>query len=269
MLSLAVVAAPDFKSEPPVVSTMTSVNVKTEPDLQEPTLIEGLPGVGLVGKIATDHLVDTFEMEYVASVECESIPQVAIYDEDDRDVLPPVRIYADDERDFLALQSDVPVPRDAGGEFAGCITGWLADRDATPLYLSGLPIQNLEPDTRPEVFGIATGDIAGRLDDRGIDTPPERGLVGGPTGALLNRASEHHLDALGLVVESDPQFPDPRAAKHLIDEAISPLANIEVPTRELVDRAEEIREQKERLAQRMQEAGEEESTQAKPMRMFQ
>jgi uncharacterized protein len=248
---------------------MTSVNVKTELDLQDPALVEGLPGVGLVGKIATDHLVDTLEMEYVASVECGSVPQVAIYEQDERDVYPPVRIYADEEHDLLALQSDVPVPRDADGDFAGCLTGWLAEQDATPLYLSGLPVQDLQPDIPPAVFGVATGTSAGRLEDHGIETPPERGLVGGPTGALLNRASEHDLDALGLVVESDPQFPDPRAAKHLIDGAIEPLTGVEVPTEELIERAEEIREQKERLAQRMQEAGEEESTQARPMRMFQ
>jgi uncharacterized protein len=263
------VAAPGFKAKPTVVSDVTSVNVKTEPNLEDPAFVEGLPGVGLVGKIATDHLVETLEMEYVASVECDSVPQVAIYEQDERDVYPPVRIYADEAADLLALQSDVPVSRDTDGDFAGCLTGWLADRAATPLYLSGLPVQDLEPDSPPAVFGISCGASAGRLDDHGIEPPPERGLVGGPTGALLNRASEHNLEAVGLIVESDPQFPDPRAAKQLIDDAIEPLADIEVPTQELVERAEEIREQKERLAQRMQEAGEEESTQARPMRMFQ
>jgi uncharacterized protein len=208
-------------------------------------------------------------MEYVASVECDSVPQVAIYEQDERDVYPPVRIYADEKRDLLALQSDVPVSRDTGGDFAGCLTNWLDDLEATPLYLSGLPVQDLQPDSTPSVFGIATGTSASRFADHDIGTPPERGLVGGPTGALLNEASERGLDALGLVVESDPQFPDPRAAKHLIDGAIEPLTGVDVPTQELVERAEEIREQKERFAQRMQEAGEEESTQARPMRMFQ
>jgi len=248
---------------------MARVRTKTEFDLDDPVLVEGLPGVGLVGKIATDHLVDVFEMEYVASVDCQNIPRVAVYEEGRRDVLPPVRLYADEERDLLALQSDVPLARDTGGDFADCITAWLADNDATPLYLSGLPVQDLDPAEIPDVFGIASGSAVERLDDEGIDTPPERGLVGGPTGALVNRAAEEGLDAAGLVVESDPQFPDPAAAKRLLDGAIGPLAGVDVPTDDLVERAEEIREQKERLAKRMQEAEEEESTQAKPMRMFQ
>jgi uncharacterized protein len=71
------------------------------------------------------------------------------------------------------------------------------------------------------------------------------------------------------VVESDPQFPDPAAARQLITKGIEPLTGVSIDTKNLVDRAEEIREQKERLAKRMKEAGEAESTQAQPLRMFQ
>ncbi|MXR21069.1 proteasome assembly chaperone family protein [Halobacterium bonnevillei] len=249
---------------------MARVRVTAEPDLDAPTLVEGLPGVGLVGKITTDHLIGTFDMEYVASIECDGVPPVTIYDEDSRDVLPPVRVYADESRDLLALQSDVPISRQATADFSDCFTEWLASRDATPLYLSGLPIEDHDPSTLPDVFGIATTDAtASRLQDHGIETPPERGLIGGPTGALINAASESSVDAAGLVVESDPQFPDPAAAKRLIEVTIEPLADVDVPTDDLVDRAEEIREQKQQLAKAMQEAGDEEATQARPMRMFQ
>lgn len=248
---------------------MASVNLRTDLDLDDPTLVEGLPGVGLVGKIATDHIVETYDMELVASIDCDGIPSVAVYDDDSRDVVPPVRIHADESRDLLALQSDVPVARSGSSDFADCLTTWFDSHDVTPLYLSGLPDENHEPGDLPAVFGIGSGDGTDRLADHDIDTPPERGVVGGPTGALVNRAAETDLDAVALVVESDPQFPDPAAARRLIDHAIEPLANIDVPTDDLVDRAEDIRTQKEQLAQQMQDADEEESTQARPMRMFQ
>ncbi|MFB6077416.1 MAG: proteasome assembly chaperone family protein [Halarchaeum sp.] len=247
---------------------MARVRERAEFDLESPVLVEGLPGVGLVGKIATDHLVDEYDMTYVASVECDGIPEVAVYDEDDYTARPPVRVYADEERDLLALQADVPVNRVAAEEFAACVTSWVADVDATPLYLSGFPRQNDDPSHVPEVFGVATGGGAAMLTENGIDTPPERGVVGGPTGALVNRADAEDVDGACLVVESDPQFPDPAAAKQLLDDGIDPLADIDVDTDTLVEQAEEIREQKETLAQRMQQAGEEESSQAQPMRMF-
>lgn len=249
--------------------TMASVVPVADFSVDDPVMVEGLPGVGLVGKIATDHVIEQLDMDFVATVDCEGIPRVAIYNEDDTTVQPPVRLYADEANDVLALQSDIPVSRTAAREFAGCVTTWLEEHDALPLYLSGLPVQDLDPEKVPDLFGIATGDAAGILDDHAIPLPPERGVVGGPTGALLNRAGARDIDAVGLVVDSDPQFPDPAAARRLIEHGIEPIAEIDVGTEELVDRAEEIQDQKEVLAQRMQEAAEEESTQAKPLRMFQ
>jgi uncharacterized protein len=248
---------------------MASVTVVAEDvSLDEPTLVEGLPGVGLVGKIATDHLVETFDMTYYASIDCDGLPRISVYEESSRDLRPPVRLYADEERDLVALQSDVPVSASASSDFSSCINDWLEDHDATAIYMSGLPNQK-EADEIPSLYGVASGDAGDRLDEQDIDLPTERGAVSGPTGALLHEAGARHLDALGLIVESDPQFPDPEAARILIEHGIGPLTGIDVGTDDLVDRAEEITEQKEQLAQRMQEAESDESSQAQPLRMFQ
>ncbi|UPV99220.1 PAC2 family protein [Halorussus gelatinilyticus] len=248
---------------------MASVTVVDEDvSLDQPTLIEGLPGVGLVGKIATDHLVETFDMTYYASIDCEGLPRISVYEESSRDLRPPVRLYADEERDLVALQSDVPVSASASSDFASCVGDWLADRDATAIYMSGLPHQK-EADEVPSLYGVATGDAGDRLDDHDIALPTERGAVSGPTGALLHESGARDRDAFGLIVESDPQFPDPEAARVLIEHGISPLAGVEPDTDDLVEHAEEISEQKEQLAQRMQEADTDESSQAQSIRMFQ
>jgi uncharacterized protein len=246
---------------------MARVDVIDEPvELDEPMLIEGLPGLGLVGKIAADHLVDTFEMAHVANILCESLPQVAVYGEGQREIKPPVRIYADAERDLLVLQSDVPVNPPSAREFVGCFTDWLVDAGATPIYLSGRPAEKDEEP--PELYGVSTGDAGTLLDEADIPEPDEEGLVSGPTGTLLHHAFAEDLDAVGLVVESDPQFPDPESARALITGGIEPLTGIEVPTENLVEKAEEIREAKEQLAQQLREA-EGESTQARPLRGYQ
>lgn len=248
---------------------MARVIEYTDPDLQDPVLIEGLPGVGLVGKIAADHLVSTLDMRHVASVRCDGLPEVAIYDEDDRTIRAPVRLYADTQTDLLVLQSDVPVSRTAASDFAGCIIEWLIETDAFPLFLSGLPTEDLSVDEVPEVYGVATEDGGQRLDEVAIDMPPERGMIGGPTGALLSTADSRGLAGAGLVVQSDPQFPDPAASRALLVNAIEPLANVSVETDTLVEQSEQIRESKERLARRMQQAEEAESSQAQPLRMYQ
>jgi uncharacterized protein len=246
---------------------MAHVAVREEMALDSPTLVEGLPGVGLVGKIAADHLVEAFEMTHYADLRCPGLPRVAVYRGEQGRVQAPVRLYADESRDLLVLQSDVPVSPNTAEEFAGCVTGWIADNDATPVYLSGLSAK--KDDSPPELFGISTGDGDALLDEHGIVPPRETGLVGGPTGALLHEAEVSGLTGVGLVVEADQQFPDPEAARVLLEHGIGPVAGVDVETETLVEQAEEIRKARERLARRMQQADIDESTQAQTLRGFQ
>lgn len=237
-----------------------------EPDLEEPTLVEGFPGVGLVGKIATDHLIDQLEMRYYASVDCEGLPRIGVYRSGDRTARPPVRLYVSDEHDLLALQSDVPIVAAAVNNVADCVTQWVVDHDATPLYLSGLPA---ERETKPDLYGIATGSVGETLATHGISPPPEDGVITGPTGALINRAAHREHDSYGIVVECSPQFPDPEAASVLLEEAVAPIADISIDTDELLERDAEIKEQREQFAQQMRAIAQEESSQAQPLRMYQ
>ena len=244
---------------------MAQIEVVRDMELESPVLVEGLPGVGLVGKIAADHLVRANDMDHYASCHCEGLPKVAVYQEDDPTVRSPVRIYADEQRDLLVLQSDVPVSPERATAFSTCVTGWLVEEDVTPIYLSGLPA---EKDGVPEMYGISTGDGDALLVEHDIAQPPESGLVSGPTGALLSEASQADLDSLGLIVQANKQFPDPEAARVLIVEGIEPIADIEVGTDTLVEQAEEISQARENLAKQMQQA-EDESSQAQPLGMYQ
>ena len=244
---------------------MAQIEVVRDMELESPVLVEGLPGIGLVGKIAADHLVRAFDMDHYASCHCEGLPKVAAYQEDDPAVRPPVRIYADEGRDLLLLQSDVPVSPERATAFSTCVTGWLVEEDVTPIYLSGLPA---EKDGVPEMYGISTGDGDALLAEYDIAQPSESGLVSGPTGALLSEASQADLDSLGLIVQANKQFPDPEAARVLIVEGIEPIADIEVGTDTLVEQAEEISQARENLAKQMQQA-EDESSQAQPLGMYQ
>ncbi|MFW5917254.1 MAG: proteasome assembly chaperone family protein [Halorubrum sp.] len=237
-----------------------------EVSLAEPTLVEGFPGVGLVGKIATDHMIEAHEMVHYANVHCDGLPRVAVYRDGNRALTTPVRLYVDVEQDLVALRSDVPVHPNAATEVAGCLDGWFEDTGTLPVFLSGLGREKDEEP--PALYGIATGRGGGALDRAEVEDPPEAGLVSGPTGAMLAESLERDRDAVGLVVESDPQFPDPEAARILIRRGIDPIAGTETPIDGLVDQAQEIRDAKEAFAERMQQVTEE-SSQAEPLKMFQ
>jgi uncharacterized protein len=244
---------------------MAHIEIEREVTFDSPILVEGLPGAGLVGKIATDHLINSLDMTYYGACHCDGLPEVAVYREEEREFKPPVRLYADADRDLIALQSDVPVSPDTAPEFSTCLVGWFEERDVTPVCLSGLPE---EKDGVPKMYGIGTGAAVEELDDLGLDRPPESGLISGPTGALLAAAGKRDRDAVGLVVQSHAKFPDPESARILLLNGIGPLADIDVETDYLVERAEEISDARQQLAQQMQEA-DEESSQAQPLGMYQ
>jgi len=230
-------------------------------ELDTPTLVEGLPGVGLVGKLAADHLVDAFDMVHYGTARCDGLPEVAVYSEGEPDVRSPVRIYAAPDEDLLVLQSDAPVSPDVAESFAGCLADWFRTNDVTPVFLSGMPS---ERDDAPSMYGVATGDGAALLSEADVPTPTESGAITGPTGALVHEAQRVGLTSVGLVVEADPQFPDPEAASELLASGIGPLAGVEVDTTTLAEQAEEIRQTKAQLAQQMQQGGED-STSARPL----
>ena len=245
---------------------MARIDVHREEfSFDDPVLVEGLPGLGLVGKIAADHLVETLDMETYATCHCEGLPEVAVYDSDGHGVEPPVRVHADPDRDLLVLQSDVPISPSTAQSFAGCVTGWVDEEGILPVYVSGI---QRDGDETTDIHGLATGEADSRLTDIEADTPPGRGVVSGPTGALLYRAQYTGVDAVGIVVQASPQFPDPTAAKALLERVLTPLTGVEVETETLLEQAEQITAARERLAKRMGEA-DDESSRAQPLGMFQ
>lgn len=238
--------------------------------LQNPVFLDGLPGLGLVGTIATDHLIEEFGMTYFASIECPALPPVVSYVEQSSVVVPPVRVYADGKRNLLALQSDIPVSPEIVTDFASCLNVLLTQYNALPLYFSGFARAGEEPPHNDRtLYGVATGAGDRLLEKYGIQPPREAGTWSGPTGALLNVARVNGTTALGIIVESDPQFPDPEAACTLIERVIEPVAGVSADVDSLQDRAESIREEKKTFAARMEQPERNESSMADSRFMYQ
>ena len=251
----------------PKPSGMGHIDVVSEREFDEPVLVEGFPGVGLVGKIAADHLVETLDATLYATVHCDSLPAAAAYGAGDRAVTTPVRLYAAPDADLLILQSDVPVSPDAAEEFAGCIEDWFREASVTPLYIAGLRGDD-DAEEAPALRGVAVGGADGTLDDLDVPVPASAGLISGPTGALLAHALETDLPAVGLAVDADPRFPDPEAARVVLESVVEPLAGVDADAAAFDTRAERIQRAKEQLAAQMQQ-GTENVSQARTLRMYQ
>lgn len=93
-----------------------------------------------------------------------------------------------------------------------------------------------------------TEELKTELEEAGITRAAEDGAVGGVTGALINACYQADVLAASLLVRADPRFPDPAAARSVIENALEPLVAFDIDTDELREQAEEIQRQKQQVA---------------------
>jgi uncharacterized protein (TIGR00162 family) len=214
-----------------------------EPDLQDPVFIEGLPGVGHVGKLAAEHLVEELDSELVRRVYSTHLPpQVSV--EDGLTQLASAEIHAvhADGTDMIVLTGDHQA-QDTVGHY-GLADAFLdvADEfDASPVYaLGGVPMGELIEEY--DVVGAATDqDHRDRLEDAGVDfrgNEPAGGIVG-VSGLLLGLGQRRDLSAACLMGETSGYLVDPKSAQAVL-EILQTVLDFEIDFASLEDRADEM-----------------------------
>jgi uncharacterized protein len=218
----------------------------TDIDGGAPTLIEGLPGHGLVAAIAADMITRQLELDHHGNIVSAEFPPVTSFQEGR--VRNPVRVYARSDPSVMTLQSDVALPGQAFEALSQCILEDLAKEFEQAIFLAGTPAQT--EDDIGDVFGVATTDgIESRLREADIALAEGVGLIGGITGALVSACYHADVPAAVLVVKANPFLPDPAAARSVIENALEPLVHFDIDTTELEEQADQIRTQMEQIAQ--------------------
>ncbi|MFB6137177.1 MAG: proteasome assembly chaperone family protein [Halobacteriaceae archaeon] len=215
-----------------------------------PTLIEGLPGLGLVASIAVDQITDQLGLARHGTIRSDAFPPVASFD--DGRVRDAVRVYAGADPDVMTLQSDVPIPPDAVDALGECVLHDLAPEFERAIFLAGAPAESEEQ--IGDVVGVAgNDDLEAALRGADVEIAEGPGVIGGVTGALLAECYHADVPAAVLVVRSNPYIPDPGAARAVIEDALEPLVEFDIDTTELKEQAEEIQRQKSQIAEQLQQ----------------
>jgi len=228
-----------------------------DPDLDDPVLIEGLPGVGHVGKLAAEHLLEEFDAELVRRIYSEHFPpQVTV--EDGRTQLACIEVYAieDTERDLLVLTGDHQAG-DGPGHYR--LTDVILDIagafEVNRIYaLGGVPTGELVDE--PDVIGAATTDeLIDELEDIGVEfreNEPAGGIVG-ISGLLLGMGERRGYETACLMGETSGYLVDPKSARVVL-EILETAVPFELGYESLSERAEEMEEVVKRIRQMEQSA---------------
>jgi len=178
--------------------------------LTNPLFIEGLPGIGNVGKVAIDFVIDELKAEKVYEITSSSFPHSVFVAEDNLVELPTIEIFRKKTkgRDILLMGGDVQ-PIDEPGCYA--FTYSLLDllkrhRVREIITLGGIGLADIPK--KPKVY--ITGNSKQVVDAyrRDMGNAVERSLYGvvgpivGVSGLLVGLAAQYDIRAACLLAET-------------------------------------------------------------------
>ena len=254
----------DTQSEPEPEAEFETV---TEIGAETPTLIEGLPGHGLVASIAVEQIRQQLELTHHGNIVSDEFPSVVTFE--DGLVRDPVRVYAGTDPAVMTLQSDLALPQSSFDALSDCVLEDLANEFDRAIFLAGAQAE--EEKDIGDVVGVATTDaLKQELADVGIAVAEDPGVVGGVTGALMQACYHADVPAVVLIVQAHPYLPDPAAARSVIENALEPLVEFDIDTTELKEQADDIQRRLRQIAQQYEQMSQDQQPkETQPPGMFQ
>jgi uncharacterized protein (TIGR00162 family) len=221
------------------------IETVAEPELTEPVFIEGLPGVGHVGKLAVEHLLEEFDSDLVRRVYSTHLPpQVGVEDGVAQLAHAEVHALDADGTDLLVLTGDHQAGDSVGHYGMAATLLDVAEQLGTGMVytLGGVPTGELIQEY--DVIGaVTTPDRRDTLEAVGVEfreDEPAGGIVG-VSGLLLGLGERRDLPAACLMGETSGYLVDPKSAQAVL-ETLQDLLGFEVDFSSLESRAEEMEE---------------------------
>jgi uncharacterized protein (TIGR00162 family) len=221
------------------------IEVVAEPDLTEPAFVEGLPGVGHVGKLVAEHLVEERDGRLVRRVHSTHLPpQVSVDDGLTQLVGAELHAVETDGQDLLVLTGDHQA-QDTVGHYglAEAFLDLSEELGAERVFaLGGVPTGELIESY--DVIGATTTEARKtELDAAGVEfrnDEPAGGIVG-VSGLLLGLGERRGVDAACLMGETSGYLVDPKSAQAVL-EVLQDILGFEIDVGTLEERAEEMEE---------------------------
>ena len=196
-----------------------------KPKAKTPILIEGLPGIGNVGKIAADFIIDETKAKKLYEIFSYSFPHSVFVNENNLVELPSISIYYAKlkKNDLLILSGDIqPTDEESCYTFCEKILDLAKEFKCKEiLTLGGIGLHN-EP-KKPKVYCTGTSKSFIKNFKNGFSLNEKLfGVVGpiiGVSGLLVGLAKKRKINALSLLAETSghPMHIGIKGSKEIIE----------------------------------------------------
>jgi len=226
--------------------------------LRKGVLIQGLPGIGLVGKIAVDYIVRELKPRRVAELYADTLylygGNVGVI-VDEKGVLELPRyyfyLYAQEDRDVVFVTSPVQPVSWGQYEVANHVLDYFQMNGGVEVVSVCGTTMGEEPGV---YFAVARGTSPEELLRRGYKASPG-GVITGACGLLPALAALRGMKAYVLMGYTSRLEPDPEAAKAIVS-ALCDIYGFKISLEDLDKMIEEIKKREAEQLKTMKEAKE-------------
>jgi uncharacterized protein len=226
--------------------------LKLIPKLNNPILIEGLPGIGNVGKVAVDFLIDELEANLLYEFHSYSFPHSIFVNEKNLVEMPKISMHLvkrkGKKRDILFLSGDIqPIDEKSCYLFVEEILNICKNLGCNEVIaLGGIGLSDIPEE--PKIF--ITGNTKKQINEfkKGLKIYDKLyGLVGpivGVSGLICGMAPEKKIDSIILLAETHghPMYLGIKGAQELL-KVLDNKFNLKINILELENEVKGIEEE--------------------------
>ena len=191
------------------MSTWKIDQIGKKPRLKNPILIEGLPGIGNVGKVAVDFLIDELKAKKLYEITSYTFPHSVFVNEDNLVELPMIDVYYrkfnGKKNDLILLGGDVqPTDEVSSYEFSEKVLNIAEQfKSKEVITLGGIGLAEIPK--KPKVYCTGNSKKIIQKYKNGMVNNKLYGVVGpivGVSGLLVGLAKRRNMDAITFLAET-------------------------------------------------------------------
>jgi len=196
-----------------------SVEIHKKPKLNNPVLLEGLPGIGFIANIAALHLISELKAELFAEITSDSFQDLAVTTETGGTRQPINELYywkgQNGARDIIIWYGNTQALTTLGQyELCGRVLDVVGDLDCRFLVTLGGFKQD-EVREIPQIYCAAT-DMETENEALSLGAKPMVGQIFGVAGLAVGLARVRGFKGFSLLVETLGTYPDANATRYAL-----------------------------------------------------
>ncbi|MDI6884477.1 MAG: proteasome assembly chaperone family protein [Hadesarchaea archaeon] len=243
----------------------TVIKILQRPRLRKPILIGGLPGMGYVGKLAAEHLLEQLHAKKFAEIHSPHFPHHVVIE--DGGVLRALRnelfYVRAGGNDIIIWVGDVqPISPEGHYEVVEGVLDEMKTLGVKQVFTLGGYATGKYSKVQRKVIGMGDTRLLEKLDARGVVVERKGGPIIGAAGLLLALGQLRGIPGVCLLGETHGMVVDHRAAQAVLRVLVDVLglkvdmSNLEQrakATEQTIDRVRREMELRERKARRREE----------------